>query len=155
MSCFQGCTGRHKEALSHQLARLVKSMHTHTEQMNYMVPAARRSGTWWCRRCVLTCLSYRHQKGNIAALMPFAEFFFLVEKASNCFWSVSVAHYAEWLQLLPTFLPAQGVQGQQRGIVTFLMGRGEEGAKGGQLMPAELRGERAGERKFGNSPCWH
>lgn len=42
------------------------------------------------------------------------------------------------------------------GIVTFLMGRDGEGGKGrregGQLMPAELRGERTGEKKFGNSP---
>jgi len=35
------------------------------------------------------------------------------------------------------------------------MGReGGKGGKEGQLVSAELRGERTGERESGNSPCW-
>lgn len=96
-------------------------------------------------------------------MSPFCTIFSWQKNASNCLGSVNAARCAERLQLLRSarmFLPAQGVQGQQMGTVTFLMGRDEEGgwggaARGGAAHACRARGERAGERKFRNSPRWH
>lgn len=149
-SCFQECTGKHKQSFSHQLAQLVKRRHTFTEQINYVVPAAKKGWNWWCRSFVLICVTgIRREIQQHESLL---HHFFLAKSAGNCLGSVNAARCAERLQLLRSarvFLPAQGVQGQQMGTVTFLMGRDEEGGQeggGGRSSCLQSSGERGQEK---------